>query len=101
MSIATKPITRAWTIPAAGKNTLVEIIDDASVIWMGYVSIRAARDNSADISWQDADGQTGGYLGAGEAALIGDEYGLSQMKNFTLQGTAGDTLYLTIGVSLG
>ena len=101
MSIATKPLTRAWTVPASGKNTLWEIIDDASVIWMGYVSIRAGRNNAGDISWHDADGQTGGFLGAGEAALIGDEYGLSQMKEFTLQGTADDVLYLTIGISLG
>ena len=101
MSIATKPITRAWTIPAAGSNTLLEIIDDASVIWLGYVSIRAERNNSGDIYWADADGQSGGYLGAGEAALIGDEYGHSQMKDFTLSGAVGDILYLTIGVSLG
>lgn len=101
MPIATRPITREWTIPAAGRNTLWEIIDDATVIWMGYVSIRAGRDNSADIVWTDVGGQAGGYLGAGEAALVGDEYGSSQMKEFTFKGTEGDRLFLTIGVSLG
>lgn len=98
---ATLPVTRAWTVPAAGKATLAEIMNDSRYVWVTYISIRAGRNNAGDIHWTDKDGQTGGYLGPGEAATMGDEYGSTQMLGFSYHGTAGDTLYLTIGVSLG
>jgi hypothetical protein len=98
---ATLPVTRAWTIPAAGKNTLAEILNNSQYVWVTYVSIRAGKNNAGDISWSDANGQAGGYLQPGEAAVVGDEYGSTQMVGFTFYGAAGDVLYLTVGVSLG
>ena len=99
--MATKVITRAWTIPAAGRNTLAEIMDNENYRWVTYVSMRAGTNNAGDITGSDSDGQTGGYLQPGEAAVGGDEFGSTQMIGFTFYGTAGDVLYLTIGVSLG
>ena len=98
---ATLPITRMWTVPAAGKNTLWEIVNNSNYIWFTYISIRANRNNASDITWHDKNGQTGGFMGPGEAVLVGDEYGSSQMKDFTFVGAEGDTMYMTIGVSLG
>lgn len=99
--MASKVITRAWVVPAAGKNTLAEIMNNENYRWVTYVSMRAGKNNAGDITWSDADGQTGGYLQPGEAAVGGDESGSTQMIGFTYYGTAGDVLYLTIGISLG
>lgn len=99
--MASKVITRKWVIPASGKATLAQIMNDTRYIWVTYVSMRAGKNNAGDISWSDGDGEVGGYLQPGEAAVGGDESGSTQMIGFTYYGTTGDVMYLTIGISLG
>lgn len=98
---ASKPVTRNWTIPASGKNTIAEIMNNPNYVWVTYFSVRAARNNSGDIYVSDPDGQAGAYIGPGEALLLGNDWGSAELKDFTLSGTASDSLYITVGVSLG
>lgn len=97
--MAARPITRQWVIPATGKATLREIINNADHRWVVYATIRANASNSSDITWADIDGEVGGYLEAGEAALLGDDWGHVDLLDFTFTGTPDDVLYLTIGIS--
>jgi len=98
---SSKPITRAWTVPASGSNTIMEIVGVPEYLWVTYISARAHRDNAGDVTWQDPGGQTGGFIGPGEAAFLGNDYGSAQMTGFTFSGTADDVLYMTVGISLG
>ena len=98
--VSTFPITRKWIVPASGTATIAEILDNAEYLWVTDVSIRASRDNAGDVFWKDAaGGQQGGYIGPGEAALMGDLYGSRQMMFYELSGTEGDVLFATIGIS--
>lgn len=98
--MATWAITRTWTVPAAGENTIGEIINETTRDnWVTYISMRAKADNTGDITWEDSDGEVGGYLEGGEAHLLGDDTGDSRYANWVLKGTEDDVLYLTIGTS--
>jgi hypothetical protein len=98
--IASKMITRKWTVPASGTALLTEIVNNDDYIWFNYVDMRAGRTNSGDITWSDENGAPGGYLEAGGAKVLGDSFG-ARLVEVTFWGTAGDVVYMTIGISLG
>ena len=98
--MATYPVTRKWTVPASGYNSVVEIIANTDRDkWVTYMTIRADTDNAGRITWEDPQGEPGGYVDAGEAAIVGDDLGSVILKDYVFRGTAGDELYMTIGIS--
>jgi hypothetical protein len=100
MSAPAYPITRKWTVPAGGSATIQTIINDTTIDkWVIYAAVRAATDNASPIYWKDADGQHGGFVMAGETAILGDDMGSPRLRDFTFTGASGDNLYLTIGLS--
>lgn len=98
--MATYPVTRLWTVPASGSATVREIIADTTrALWVTYITIRADETNAAKITWEDPNGQPGGFLMAGDAGVIGDDLGNPVLLDYTLRGTQGDQLFMTIGTS--
>jgi len=97
--MALKPLTREFTIPAGGVASLASILGMAENTWVGFVAMRAGRDNAEDLFWKDENGQSGGYIGPGEAVTIEFGDGQTLVRNFSLSGTADDTVFMTIGVN--
>ena len=97
--MALKPLTRHFTIPAGGVATIASNLGMADNTWGGFVDMRAGRDNADDLFWQDENGQSGGYIGPGEAVTIEFGDGQTLVRNFSIQGTENDTVFMTIGVN--
>ena len=97
--MAVKPVTRQITVPAGGSISLVTALGRAGSTWMGSIAIRAARTNADDVFWRDEDGQSGGYIGPGEAVSMDFGEGQALIQNFTLDGDAGDVVYVTVGLN--
>lgn len=97
--MALKPLTREFTIPVGGVATLASILGMAENTWVGFVAMRAGRGNADDLFWQDENGQSGGYIGPGEAVTIEFGEGQTLVRNFSLSGTESDTVFMTIGVN--
>lgn len=68
--------------------------------WIGTLAIRAAIGNLGVVYWMDEDGAAGGYLQDEEAVTLDFGAGMSLMKNIFIQGTAGESAYLSAGISI-
>lgn len=98
--MAVKLVPKKFTIPASGSSTLAAALGyTRPTTWIRAVTMRAARANSGEIEWGDGSGERGGYLGPGEAANI--DWGEDQAfaEDFTLYGTVGDIIYLSVDVN--
>lgn len=96
--MAHKPVTREYTIPAGGSVSLATIFGRAGNTWIGWVTVRAGRDNMEDVYWADEDGSRGGYLGPAEAATMNFGEGQALIQNIVFTGQANDTIFVTTGI---
>ena len=97
--MAVKPVTKRVVIPAAGTITLATVLGRDPKTWMGSLAIRAARANANDVFWRDEGGESGGYIGPGEAVSMDFGSGQALIQNFTLVGAASDVVFITVGLN--
>ena len=97
--MAVKPVTKRVVIPAAGVISLATVLARDPKTWMGSVAIRAARTNANDVFWKDEGGESGGYIGPGEAVSMDFGPGQSLIQNFNLAGAANDVVFVTVGLN--
>ena len=97
--MAVKPVTKKVTIPEAGVISLATILNRVPTTWMGSIALRSARANSDDIHWRDEGAESGGYIGPGEAVSMDFGEGQALIQNFDIVGTAGDIVYITVGLN--
>ena len=97
--MATTPQTIEYTFDANEKVLLRELIGHGSSTWVSSITLRAGRDNVADVSWSSTSGGgRGGYIGATEA-FSADFSEQALIEDFTLYGSTGDKVFMTIGVN--
>ena len=98
--MAVKLVPKKFTIPASGSSTLAAALGyTRATTWIRAVTMRAARLNAADVEWSDGSAERGGYLGPSEAANI--DWGEDQTfaEEFSIHGTPGDIIYLSVDVN--
>ena len=64
--------------------------------YLTNLALRAGKTNAGDIYWTDSVGEKGGYLEAREAVSIDLSWRWIKLSAFYLQGTVGDTVYITV-----
>jgi len=98
--MATVPRTIEYVFDVREEVLLRELLSCSPSTWTSSVTIRAGRENVADIFWSANPGAgRGGYVGAAEA-FSADFSEQALIKDFTLYGKAGDKVFMTIGLNV-
>lgn len=97
--MARLPVTRKYTFTVSGATVqLADILGRPTTHWLGSLAMRSGRTNVSDVFWKDGPtGQEGGYIGPSEAVTFDFGFEHAQCRTFSLIGTQGDIVYLTVG----
>lgn len=87
--------TIAYTIGAAPAS-LESIVNSAGDTFISSLTLRAGKQNVADIRWTDSAGAIGGYLEAREAATFDLAGKFIKTSDLYIAGTASDVVYITV-----
>ena len=95
--MAARPKTKTYTFISPDAVSLHSIFSSASLDrFAGCVIIRANKNNSGNVFWQDVGGSAGGFLDSGEAATMDFSNQFVDITGLYLVGSANDVVYITL-----
>ena len=87
--------TRKWTL-TGGADSLSSIVNSPNDEFVGNITLRASKSNAGDVTWEDSDGEDGGYLEPSEAASFDLTGKFVKLDQIFFVGTATDILHVTV-----